>query len=276
MYIGDGAKMIRDAFDLAKEKSKDRGGAIIFIDEIDAIGTKRSGGEGGSDGEVQRTMLELLNQLDGFSSNHKIKVIAATNRPDTLDPALLRAGRLDRKIELPLPDEKARGRIMQIHSRKMNGERVGEGAQAAYARPPLAAACAACGSQAPSSRAPSPHTPTLHHTPTVDKEDVNFEELARSTDDFNGAMLKVRAKGEERECADGPRRPAERDTRYASLSCAARPHHARIGSPPRRLPPLPPPPLRRPSASRRACWRCAASRASSSTRTSSRACRRCR
>lgn len=145
MYIGDGAKMVRDAFDLARDKCKDRGGAIIFIDEIDAIGTKRGGGDGEGSREVQRTMLELLNQLDGFSSNDKVKVIAATNRPDTLDPALLRSGRLDRKIELPHPDEKSRMRIMQIHSRKMN----------------------------------------------VDMGDVNFEELARSTEDFNGAMLKA-------------------------------------------------------------------------------------
>ena len=97
MFIGDGAKLVRDAFELAKEKSKDRGGAIIFIDEIDAIGTKRSGGEKSGGMEVQRTMLELLNQLDGFDSQTTIKVIAATNRPDTLDPALLRSGRLDRK-----------------------------------------------------------------------------------------------------------------------------------------------------------------------------------
>ncbi|RLN88518.1 hypothetical protein BBJ28_00011305, partial [Nothophytophthora sp. Chile5] len=100
MFIGDGAKLVRDAFELAKEKCKDedRGGAIIFIDE--------------------RTMLELLNQLDGFTNNTKIKVIAATNRPDVLDPALLRSGRLDRK--LPHPTEEARARILQIHSRKMN------------------------------------------------------------------------------------------------------------------------------------------------------------
>ena len=148
MFIGDGAKLVRDAFELAKEKSKDRGGAIIFIDELDAIGTKRYGGEKSGDREVQRTMLELLNQLDGFQANDKIKVIAATNRPDVLDPALLRSGRLDRKIELPHPNERARARIMQIHSRKMNVCK--EGTQAA-----------------------------------------NFEELARSTDDFNGAQLKA-------------------------------------------------------------------------------------
>merc|ERR1712070_375941 len=122
MFIGDGAKLVRDAFDLAKEKIEKEGrkGAIIFIDELDAIGTKRYGGDQSGDREVQRTMLELLNQLDGFSSHEKIKVIAATNRPDTLDPALLRSGRLDRKIELPHPNEEGRERILEIHSRHMN------------------------------------------------------------------------------------------------------------------------------------------------------------
>jgi len=116
MFIGDGSKLVRDAFALAKEKAP----AIIFIDELDAIGTKRFDSEKAGDREVQRTMLELLNQLDGFSSNADIKVIAATNRVDILDPALLRSGRLDRKIEFPHPNEEARARIMQIHSRKMN------------------------------------------------------------------------------------------------------------------------------------------------------------
>ena len=140
MFIGDGAKLVRDAFALAKEKAP----AIIFIDELDAIGTKRFDSDKSGDREVQRTMLELLNQLDGFSSDDKIKVIAATNRIDILDPALLRSGRLDRKIEFPAPSEDARARIMQIHSRRM----------------------------------------------TV-SPDVNFEELARCTEDFNGAQLKA-------------------------------------------------------------------------------------
>merc|ERR1712224_186050 len=122
-----------------------KGGAIIFIDELDAIGTKRFGGEQSGVREVQRTMLEPLNQLDGFSSTTTVKVIAATNRPDTLDPALLRSGRLDRKIELPHPTERARARILEIHSRKM----------------------------------------------TVNFDSVNYEELARSTEDFNGAQLKA-------------------------------------------------------------------------------------
>merc|ERR1711977_21073 len=115
MFIGDGAKLVRDAFLLAKEKSP----AIIFIDELDAIGTKRFNSEKAGDREVQRTMLELLNQLDGFTSNDDVKVIAATNRIDILDPALLRSGRIDRKIEFPLPNEEARARILVIHSRKM-------------------------------------------------------------------------------------------------------------------------------------------------------------
>jgi len=127
---------------------------------LDAIGTKRFDSEKAGDREVQRTMLELLNQLDGFEPNTDIKgililmiyincntsylVIAATNRVDILDPALLRSGRLDRKIEFPKPDQEARARIMQIHSRKMN----------------------------------------------VSSE-VNFDELSRCTDDFNGAQCKA-------------------------------------------------------------------------------------
>ncbi|EMC92906.1 hypothetical protein BAUCODRAFT_151299 [Baudoinia panamericana UAMH 10762] len=115
MFIGDGAKLVRDAFALAKEKAP----AIIFIDELDAVGTKRFDSDKSGDREVQRTMLELLNQLDGFASDERIKVLAATNRVDVLDPALLRSGRLDRKIEFPLPNEEARAQILRIHSRKM-------------------------------------------------------------------------------------------------------------------------------------------------------------
>ncbi|KAG0158861.1 hypothetical protein PDIDSM_6381 [Penicillium digitatum] len=118
MFIGDGAKLVRDCFALAKEKAP----SIIFIDELDAVGTKRFDSEKSGDREVQRTMLELLNQLDGFASDDRIKVLAATNRVDVLDPALLRSGRLDRKIEFPLPNEEARANILQIHSRKMSVE----------------------------------------------------------------------------------------------------------------------------------------------------------
>ena len=115
MFIGDGAKLVRDCFALAKEKAP----SIIFIDELDAVGTKRFDSEKSGDREVQRTMLELLNQLDGFASDDRIKVLAATNRVDVLDPALLRSGRLDRKIEFPLPNEESRAQILKIHSRKM-------------------------------------------------------------------------------------------------------------------------------------------------------------
>ncbi|AEA38767.1 26S protease regulatory SU 6A (nucleomorph) [Cryptomonas paramecium] len=115
MYIGEGASLVREAFSLAKEKQP----SIIFIDEIDAIGTKRSDTTTNGDREVQRTMLELLNQLDGFSELQDVKLIAATNRIDTLDPALLRSGRIDRKIEFPYPDQKSRKKILQIHTRML-------------------------------------------------------------------------------------------------------------------------------------------------------------
>jgi len=115
-YIGEGARMVRDVFKMAKQHSP----AIIFLDEIDSIGSARSGSGKGSDSEVQRTMLELLNQLDGFDATHNIKVIMATNRIDILDSALLRPGRIDRKIELPAPNEESRLQILKIHSRKMN------------------------------------------------------------------------------------------------------------------------------------------------------------
>ncbi|ODQ78215.1 hypothetical protein BABINDRAFT_162880 [Babjeviella inositovora NRRL Y-12698] len=140
MFIGDGAKLVRDAFALAKEKAP----TIIFIDELDAIGTKRFDSEKSGDREVQRTMLELLNQLDGFGSDDRVKVLAATNRVDVLDPALLRSGRLDRKIEFPLPTEESRESILKIHSRKL----------------------------------------------TCDNS-INWKELSRSTDEFNGAQLKA-------------------------------------------------------------------------------------
>ena len=141
MFIGDGAKLVRDAFSLAKERSP----TIIFIDELDAIGTKRFDSDKSGDREVQRTMLELLNQMDGFGSDDRVKILAATNRVDTLDPALLRSGRLDRKIEFPLPSEEARESVLKIHARKLN----------------------------------------------CDNSSVNWRELARSTDEFNGAQLKA-------------------------------------------------------------------------------------
>lgn len=140
MYIGDGARLVRDAFAVARSKKP----CIIFIDEIDAIGVKRSASDKTGDREVQRTMLELLNELDGFTVHDDIKIIAATNRVDILDPALLRSGRLDRKIEFPLPNVEGRKRILQIHARKM-----------------------------------------------TTASNINFDELARSTEGFNGAQCKA-------------------------------------------------------------------------------------
>uniref|UniRef100_A0A7R9ZS44 AAA+ ATPase domain-containing protein n=1 Tax=Craspedostauros australis TaxID=1486917 RepID=A0A7R9ZS44_9STRA len=116
-YIGEGSRMVRELFVMAREAAP----SIIFMDEIDSIGSSRGGGGGGGgDSEVQRTMLELLNQLDGFEPAQNIKVIMATNRIDILDPALLRPGRIDRKIEFPNPNVENRVAIMKIHSRKMN------------------------------------------------------------------------------------------------------------------------------------------------------------
>ncbi|XP_048416515.1 26S proteasome regulatory subunit 8 isoform X6 [Stegostoma tigrinum] len=115
-FIGEGARMVRELFVMAREHAP----SIIFMDEIDSIGSSRLEGGSGGDSEVQRTMLELLNQLDGFEATKNIKVIMATNRIDILDPALLRPGRIDRKIEFPPPNEEARLDILKIHSRKMN------------------------------------------------------------------------------------------------------------------------------------------------------------
>merc|ERR1711966_202071 len=115
-YIGEGSRMVRELFVMAREHSP----SIIFMDEIDSIGGARQDGESGGDSEVQRTMLELLNQLDGFEANKTIKVLMATNRLDILDQALLRPGRIDRKIEFPNPNEASRLDILRIHSRKMN------------------------------------------------------------------------------------------------------------------------------------------------------------
>merc|ERR1711907_588523 len=115
-YVGEGARMVRELFQMARSKKS----CIIFFDEIDAVGGARFDDGAGGDNEVQRTMLELINQLDGFSPRGNIKVLMATNRPDTLDPALVRPGRLDRKIEFGLPDLEGRASIFKIHANKMN------------------------------------------------------------------------------------------------------------------------------------------------------------
>ncbi|KAG6570616.1 26S proteasome regulatory subunit 6B-like protein, partial [Cucurbita argyrosperma subsp. sororia] len=112
----NGPRMVRDVFRLAKENAP----AIIFIDEVDAIATARFDAQTGADREVQRILMELLNQMDGFDQTVNVKVIMATNRADTLDPALLRPGRLDRKIEFPLPDRRQKRLVFQVCTAKMN------------------------------------------------------------------------------------------------------------------------------------------------------------
>ncbi|KAF9823598.1 hypothetical protein SFRURICE_011904 [Spodoptera frugiperda] len=111
-YIGESARLIREMFNYARDHQP----CIIFMDEIDAIGGRRFSEGTSADREIQRTLMELLNQMDGFDSLGQVKIIMATNRPDTLDPALLRPGRLDRKIEIPLPNEQARLEILKIHA----------------------------------------------------------------------------------------------------------------------------------------------------------------
>ena len=115
-YLGEGPRMVRDVFRMAKENAP----SIIFIDEIDAIATKRFDAQTGADREVQRILIELLTQMDGFDQTVHVKVIMATNRHDTLDPALLRPGRLDRKIEFPNPDRRQKRLVFQACTSKMN------------------------------------------------------------------------------------------------------------------------------------------------------------
>ncbi len=117
-YIGEGARLVREVFELAKEKAP----AIIFIDELDAVAAKRLKSSTSGDREVQRTLMQLLAELDGFESRGDIGIIGATNRPDILDPALLRPGRFDRFIEVPLPNEEGRREILKIHTKNMSFE----------------------------------------------------------------------------------------------------------------------------------------------------------
>lgn len=118
-YVGEGARMVRELFEMARTKKA----CIIFFDEVDAIGGARFDDGAGGDNEVQRTMLELITQLDGFDPRGNIKVMFATNRPNTLDPALLRPGRIDRKVEFSLPDLEGRANIFKIHAKSMSCER---------------------------------------------------------------------------------------------------------------------------------------------------------
>ena len=119
-YIGEGGRMVRELFSLAKEKSP----SIIFLDEIDAIGAKRLDGSTSGDREVQRTLMQLLAELDGFDALEGVKIIAATNRPDILDDALLRPGRFDRIVTIPLPDAEGRKDILSLHISAMSTSRI--------------------------------------------------------------------------------------------------------------------------------------------------------
>jgi 26S proteasome regulatory subunit T4 len=114
-YIGESARVIREMFGYARDHEP----CVIFMDEIDAIGGRRFSEGSSADREIQRTLMELLNQMDGFDQLGKVKFIMATNRPDVLDPALMRPGRLDRKVEIPLPNEAGRIAVLKIHAAKI-------------------------------------------------------------------------------------------------------------------------------------------------------------
>jgi proteasome regulatory subunit len=115
-FIGEGAKLVRDLFELARQHEP----SVLFIDEIDAIAAKRTDSKTSGDAEVQRTMMQLLSEMDGFEERGEIRIIAATNRFDMLDRAILRPGRFDRLIEVPKPDVEGREQIFRIHTRSMN------------------------------------------------------------------------------------------------------------------------------------------------------------
>ncbi|PSP32075.1 peptidase, partial [Halobacteriales archaeon QH_10_67_22] len=115
-FIGEGAKLVRDLFELARQHEP----SVIFIDEIDAIAAKRTDSKTSGDAEVQRTMMQLLSEMDGFEERGEVRIIAATNRFDMLDRAILRPGRFDRLIEVPKPDSEGREQIFRIHTREMN------------------------------------------------------------------------------------------------------------------------------------------------------------
>jgi 26S proteasome regulatory subunit T3 len=177
-YLGEGPRMVRDVFRLAREKAP----CIVFIDEVDAIATKRFDSQTGADREVQRVLLELLNQMDGFDQNSTVKVIMATNRADTIDPALLRPGRLDRKIEFPLPDRRQKRLIFTSICSKMGlSEEVD--LEEFVARPDklsgadIAAICQEAGMQAIRKNRYSILIPDLEagYSKHVKKSDLDFE-----------------------------------------------------------------------------------------------------
>lgn len=115
-YIGEGARLVRDVFEMARKKAP----SIIFIDELDAVGAKRLNDAGSGDREVQRTLVQLLAEMDGFDSRGEVRILGATNRPDILDPALLRPGRFDRLVYVSMPTREARNEILRIHAAGMS------------------------------------------------------------------------------------------------------------------------------------------------------------
>ena len=118
-YIGEGAQLVRDLFQMARDMAASNGGVVVFIDEIDAVGSMRTNDGTSGSAEVQRTLMQLLAEMDGFNNRGNIRIMAATNRPDMLDAALLRPGRFDRLIQIPAPDLDARMQIFKVHTRKM-------------------------------------------------------------------------------------------------------------------------------------------------------------
>ncbi len=123
-YIGEGAQLVRDLFTLARDLAERSSGVVVFIDEIDAVGSMRTNDGTSGSAEVQRTLMQLLAEMDGFNTRGNIRIMAATNRPDMLDAALLRPGRFDRLVKVPLPDSAARSQIFAIHMRKMRAAKV--------------------------------------------------------------------------------------------------------------------------------------------------------
>jgi proteasome regulatory subunit len=118
-YIGEGAQLVRDLFQMARDMAAANEGVVVFIDEIDAVGSTRTNDGTSGSAEVQRTLMQLLAEMDGFNNRGNIRIMAATNRPDMLDAALLRPGRFDRLIKIPAPDTEARKQIFIVHTRKM-------------------------------------------------------------------------------------------------------------------------------------------------------------
>ena len=165
-YIGEGGRMVRELFSLAKEKAP----SVIFLDEIDAIGAKRLDGSTSGDREVQRTLMQLLAELDGFDALNDVKIIAATNRPDILDDALLRPGRFDRVIEIPIPDDASRKAILNVHLNSMNTKKVSVGRiverTKGYSGAELKATCVEAGMICLLYTSPSPRDRTRSRMPS--------------------------------------------------------------------------------------------------------------